>query len=239
MKLTPLQCSFSVSICSHAVAIGLFLSVGKTPRPATVEHDAAELLVSMVAAPVEIVVSEPSPVAEVPPRIEPQTISTPAPPVLEEIPHIPDSVVAPQPVTTQTQPLNDAKVVGTNPVEVPPTIPQKNVRGDGSSIAPGTDPVTTNPQPGLLAKANYLKNPEPPYPAQARRRGQEGLVILEVRVTRLGRASEISMKQSSGFPLLDDAAIKAVREWEFDPAKVGVMPVESRIEVPVRFRLFK
>jgi len=61
--------------------------------------------------------------------------------------------------------------------------------------------------------------------------------MLDVRVTTAGRAAEISLKQSSGYLLLDEAAIKSVRDWDFKPARLGIRAVESRIEVPVRFKL--
>lgn len=97
--------------------------------------------------------------------------------------------------------------------------------------------VTTGAAPGLRATPTYRVNPEPPYPATARRRRQEGLVLLAVRVTTQGRASRIELKQSSGFPALDEAAWQAVRGWEFEPARLGALAVESEIEVPVRFKL--
>ena len=97
--------------------------------------------------------------------------------------------------------------------------------------------VTTGAAPGLRATPTYRVNPEPPYPATARRRRQEGLVLLAVRVTSQGRASRIELKQSSGFPALDEAAWQAVRGWEFEPARLGALAVESEIEVPVRFKL--
>jgi protein TonB len=82
-----------------------------------------------------------------------------------------------------------------------------------------------------------LKNPEPPYPPTARRRHQEGLVLLRVKVNPHGRALSVEIKNSSGFPLLDEAAQTAVRDWEFQPARLGLLAVESEIEVPVRFKL--
>jgi periplasmic protein TonB len=89
----------------------------------------------------------------------------------------------------------------------------------------------------VKARPNYLKNPEPIYPLAARRRHQEGLVLLAVIATTRGRAARVEVKQSSRFPLLDETAIQAVRGWEFEPARIGALAVESEIEVPVRFKL--
>lgn len=94
-----------------------------------------------------------------------------------------------------------------------------------------------NSQPGLLAQPFYRRNPEPPYPLAARRRRQEGVVLLVVDVTPTGRAARVVVQRSSGFKLLDEAAARAVEQWEFEPAREGAAAVASRIEVPVRFRL--
>lgn len=86
-------------------------------------------------------------------------------------------------------------------------------------------------------KPGYLRNPAPRYPEEARRAGHEGLVILLVRVDRGGFPSSTEIQESSGHPLLDESAAKAVKRWRFYPAKIGSLPVESKVEVPIRFRL--
>jgi protein TonB len=45
------------------------------------------------------------------------------------------------------------------------------------------------------------------------------------------------LKQSSGFPLLDEAAIAAVRRWTFEPARIDGRAVASQVVVPVRFSM--
>ena len=47
----------------------------------------------------------------------------------------------------------------------------------------------------------------------------------------------MALQESSGFPLLDEVAQKAVSDWEFIPGRMGTVAVESEIEVPVRFKL--
>jgi TonB family C-terminal domain len=71
----------------------------------------------------------------------------------------------------------------------------------------------------------------------AQRRHQAGTVWLIVRVTANGRAARVELTRSSGFPLLDEAAMAAVRRWEFEPARVGAQAVASTIEIPVHFKL--
>ena len=86
-------------------------------------------------------------------------------------------------------------------------------------------------------KPDYLRNPKPDYPLSARRRHEEGIVQLRVHVTARGRPDRIELLQSSGFGVLDDAAITAVREWEFTPAQMGEAEVESEIDFPIQFKL--
>ncbi len=111
--------------------------------------------------------------------------------------------------------------------------------GDGSSLIPGKDATTLYASGGAQtsAKPNYLKNPPPAYPEAARRLGQEGLVVLEANVSREGVPDSVKIKQSSGFSLLDEAAVRSVRRWKFEPAKIGTLPIESKVEVPIRFQL--
>jgi protein TonB len=52
-----------------------------------------------------------------------------------------------------------------------------------------------------------------------------------------GRPLRVSLAKSSGHPLLDQAAIDAVRGWTFEPALVSELAVTSEVVVPVRFSL--
>ena len=71
----------------------------------------------------------------------------------------------------------------------------------------------------------------------ARRRGEQGTVLLKVLVTREGTAASVSVEMSSGSTGLDEAALEAVRKWRFVPARRGAQPVEAWHLVPIVFRL--
>jgi len=77
----------------------------------------------------------------------------------------------------------------------------------------------------------------PKYPARAQRMGHEGRVVLRVHVGADGRPLAVEVEESSGHSLLDEAAVAAVREWTFEPAREGDRAVESLVHVPFRFRL--
>jgi protein TonB len=85
--------------------------------------------------------------------------------------------------------------------------------------------------------AAYLNNPPPAYPAAARRRAQEGRVLVRAEVLADGRCSRVELKQGSGHELLDQAALEAVRKWRFVPARQGEQAVTAWVDVPIAFKL--
>ncbi|WP_332671247.1 energy transducer TonB [Aromatoleum sp.] len=85
--------------------------------------------------------------------------------------------------------------------------------------------------------AAYLSNPAPTYPRISRRRGEEGRVLLRVRVLADGAAGVVEIAEGSGHPRLDDAARETVKNWRFVPASKGEVKMESWLNVPIVFRL--
>lgn len=86
-----------------------------------------------------------------------------------------------------------------------------------------------------------IRKVPPVYPDFAKKSGIQGDVWLEVEVFADGSVGAIEVKQSlmSGPGGLDEAAIKAVRQWEFSPAKSGGKPVACWVTFPVGFYLEK
>ncbi|MDE2598585.1 MAG: energy transducer TonB [Rhodocyclaceae bacterium] len=87
--------------------------------------------------------------------------------------------------------------------------------------------------------AAYLNNPRPAYPSMSRRLGEEGRVEVEVQVQPDGSAGKVSLKRSSGYPRLDDAALEAIKRWKFVPAKRNGEAVAASVIVPMPFILEK
>jgi protein TonB len=144
----------------------------------------------------------------------------------------PDDMLIPEPVKLPSVPAPVQRTVA-KPEDPSPE------RGDGSSPVPGKDKTTFSSAGGVEteAKPNYMKNPPPRYPEESRRLRQQGRVLLCVAVTAQGRASRVTLEKSSGFRLLDESAVQAVRGWKFHPARIGSMCVGSTVTVPVRFQL--
>src|SRR5512145_1459625 len=72
---------------------------------------------------------------------------------------------------------------------------------------------------------------QPVYPAEALAQGIRGIVILDVVVGTNGKVESTSIIRS--VPGLDEAAIAAARQWEYDPVKVDGKPVAVRLTVPI------
>lgn len=84
---------------------------------------------------------------------------------------------------------------------------------------------------------DYDRNPPPDYPRRARQLGFEGTVLIDVKVNSNGGVDEAAIAASSGYSMLDEAALLAVKQWRFKPARRGDLPVAAVVQVPVRFRL--
>ena len=101
-------------------------------------------------------------------------------------------------------------------------------RGGGGGTGDGGSP---------FARASYADCRKPEYPERARWEGWEGTVTVRVLVDEEGKSKSLEVNHSSGYPLLDKAAMEALRRCRFNPARQRERPVESWIRIPVVFRL--
>lgn len=79
--------------------------------------------------------------------------------------------------------------------------------------------------------------PAPVYPSQARRRNQQGVVLVEVRLGARGEQRERRLLRSSGVSSLDQAALSAVAGWQFRAEVRDGQAVPSRVQIPIQFTL--
>lgn len=90
----------------------------------------------------------------------------------------------------------------------------------------------------LIAKPAFkIKPKSPPYPRYARKRGLEGTVLLEVWLDKRGKKEKVMVLTSSGHPILDKAALKAVNQWQFKHHEIQGNASASRLHIPIRFNL--
>jgi periplasmic protein TonB len=106
-----------------------------------------------------------------------------------------------------------------------------------AATAAATPVADTAPASEPQWAAGSADNPWPVYPVASRRLREEGEVRLRVHVSGDGRAAEIQIVQSSGFPRLDQAARSAVLRWRFVPARRGADTIDAWVLVPIAFTI--
>jgi protein TonB len=79
--------------------------------------------------------------------------------------------------------------------------------------------------------------PIPDYPSESQRRGEQGLVIVDVEVLPDGRVGSVHVASDAGYPRLGYAAAQKIKLATFEPAKVNGRPVVGHIRIPYRFTL--
>jgi protein TonB len=90
---------------------------------------------------------------------------------------------------------------------------------------------------GVVMAAGVIKGAKPDYPLTARKQGLEGIVKLRVTVAADGRVTSVTVVQSSGHPILDNAARNGVSRWRFSPARRANGAIASVVDVPIEFKL--
>lgn len=184
-------------------------------------------------APPAAAVPPPAPV-EQPPATAPQpAAATPATNPVSRLPRPAPTT----PRTTRSAPPN-------------PTPPPAEVAPPARAPAPAPAASTPPPRPAAAGdqrvysvtdvdeRPKVLNQVEPVYPADLARRGIEDVVVLKVLVARDGRAEEVQvLRGSRKDATFDRAAIAAVQQWVFAPARKGGEPVASWYNVGVPFQL--
>ncbi|OYV37537.1 MAG: hypothetical protein B7Z83_04710 [Thiomonas sp. 20-64-5] len=140
------------------------------------------------------------------------------------------------------QPAAPTPTQAPTPSQTPPPAPA----APGTETEPGQSPSVTSSAPPTATptmetaasyKAEYLDNPPPPYPRLSRQLGEEGTALLKVQVGPDGRALQVKLMSSTGYPRLDDAAVATVAQWRFVAATRNGQAVTSWVLVPIKFRI--
>jgi protein TonB len=148
-------------------------------------------------------------------------------------------------------------VVDSPALELVCLTPQENdAEGSHSAVAAASAPVEETVLVASLVAGNvqvvneassstslveaiphYRSNPLPEYPRLARKKHWEGVVWLLVDVSDDGFVEDLDVEKTCGHKVLDRAAERTVKRWQFSPATRGGLPVSSQVRIPVRFRL--
>jgi protein TonB len=253
-----------VSLAMHAAGVLVASTIGTPmdllPRPAV-----AVELVRMPApeptpppppplprvrpAPPRIVTPAPTPrPVEPTPTMTPNLLDAPAPP-RAAAPNVEGSLVpstmpsAPAPAVGA--PAGAGRLFAGGDLLVPPG-PSASAgsgapgpRGQGMAPAGSGSTQVAATGTGLTALARPLGGyqTKPDYPESARRDRAEGVTLLRFEVLTTGRVGEVVVARSAGHRDLDRAAIDAIRQWQFEPARRGATAVPVWVTLPVRFEL--
>jgi len=163
-----------------------------------------------------------------PPKAQPR-VEAPAPsPAAPPPPDVPLDAVAPPPPKPQPQ------------VEVPalpPAAPEKPSWQPNPLLGEGTVGAAELIGERLLPAVGEKGNLPPGYPPLSAELGEQGIVVVRMRIGPDGFVTAADVVQTSGCPRLDGAALAALSKWRFTPAIENGLPVTSEQVLPVRFRL--
>ncbi len=117
----------------------------------------------------------------------------------------------------------------------------------GNTIAKEIDQEKINPEDAEslpIPTEEYLVTQMPrlkseiriPYPAEARSKNIEGVVVMDILIDEKGKIRSATLIEGPGFGL-NEAALKAIYQFEFSPAVVDKKPVAVRIRYSYRFVL--
>lgn len=231
--------ALALSVAAHLLGLGLLAGLAADPqRRAPLEETAVEVLVrpaggeasratlrrAAAAALATVTGRVPaSPVDDAGATVGPESL--PEPPHHLAWPELPVRIAPPRLAAQATQALRAP--------DAPPPLPAPEPVDLESFITRVPAGHDLGPSP---ARARP-DNPAPAYPEAARRQGLQGKVLLRVTVGPAGEPVQVSLVESSGWALLDDAAIDTVKGWRFDPARRDGLPVAAVVEVPLAFNL--
>lgn len=216
------------SVAAHGlVAVGIVAYMKYAPGPtaiATLDLSSVDLSF----AEDEDETAAVSPTMSAMPEVEPPKPREEAPPEAEraEDPLPPDpeapKLAEPEPEhekmeTPELKPEPEKPKVEHPPAEIAP------------AVAPKQAKIDAPPKPN--------KTIRPDYPKGARQRGEQGDVVLEIRVNAAGIVDRVDIVSPSGFPELDEAAVRAARAARFTPAKSGGSAVASTARLTLTFKL--
>jgi len=155
------------------------------------------------------------------PKTPPKPVKKPN--LLATASNAPAAIAAPEP--TQHPPRAEPTPTATAAAPAP------------ASSSASTSEAASTPMTLPNLNADYLNNPAPAYPSASRQLGEQGKVLLRVLVNTDGAVEQITLRKSSGYDRLDQAAQETVQKWRFVPARRGEQVVSAWVVVPVSFSL--
>lgn len=237
------------------------LDVQRTAVAESVDQPVAQVLqdqpqpVREVPAVAPVLQSKPAPVQATPPhqpakskallavepvkrpeRVQRQAVEVPAESAADAL--VESAPEPALPATAEVAALKPAQGDRAAAVDLPAHASVAEAVSTSTQKAVQSAPVAPAHSEVLSTEPRFARTPAPPvYPAQAKRRQQQGTVWVEVRLNAQGRQLAVQVLRTSGVPSLDKAALAAVRKWQFLPETHSGMGVPSRIHIPIEFAI--
>ncbi|MBU6468588.1 MAG: energy transducer TonB [Betaproteobacteria bacterium] len=145
--------------------------------------------------------------------------------------------IAPEnPVTPKATPLKTSNSPPKPTTKLTPNVPtQKTLESKPKAPTQVAPSQSTQPSPPQIDTHYPCTAPE--YPALARRNAEEGKVLLSFLINAEGQVENSKVLQSSGFSMLDEAALKALSQCRFTPATQDGKAIAIRVTIPYIWRL--
>ncbi len=135
-------------------------------------------------------------------------------------------------------PLTAPAVVPVTPTSASVAAAPATTPASTSAAAPAKMPVSDPPGGPVITQPQYLgAPPQLDYPALARRRGQQGRVLVEVWLDSHGQVVKSTVLSSPGIPALEQAALRYVGASRFAPYLRDGQGHAARLHLSVDFRL--
>ena len=176
---------------------------------------------------------EPASVPELPPApAEPQLVEA----IIEPPPWVVAELLEEVPLR---DPLLDVAAFKRQPEEAPETQPEAEPQlepAPAPAVAVEDEPEAPPAELSGDDLPEVLEGPLPRYPRQALRMQWQGTVRLRIRVDAAGRVLGVEVVESSGYAVLDEAAVEAFERWVFAPRLAGDPEVRV-LAKPFTFRI--
>lgn len=218
-----------------AIHGGLLLWLLTHAAPEIVELQPQPIQVALIAMPAKTPAEKPAVVPVIEKQKPKKTVTTAQKTAQQTPVERPLPVVEPIVESASNQPKYEAKVADSAPSAEAPqaAAPTPAVTQPAAQPRPDIEEKEEPPKFGVA----YLNNPAPEYPRMSKRAGEQGRVLMKVLVTTEGMPASVDIQKSSGFERLDAAAINAVKQWRFEPARKGGKAVSAYVLVPLSFTL--
>ncbi len=217
-------------ISPKAPAESAVATASAAPAAPVIEAAPPPVIPPLAAAQPEVALPKPTPKPKPAPKPKPKPDPALKPKPKPESRPKPASIARPE---SPVQQVEERRVS---------SLPLGQGAGMGHAAAASTTTGSASAATGATTAADSRAaplpdNPKPTYPAFARRLGHEGRVIIRVRVLPTGVVGAADVARSSGYAVLDEAALTTIKRWRFRPAQQSGQTVDATLDVPISFRL--